>query len=185
MSLVLEYENNLNFFLDLEILFYVFKNFIVFGVINLLYGNNLILIYKVVVFYYSYRGSLDQSNQVIQMYGQVIIVIFIISVFVVYFRNNVVLKIYYYLVIFISFFFEGFLLFLWFGGCGYGDEFYLLFRLMVIFINLQMRDFYYDFFRKVVCYWINFVKIGYVGSLRIIFFIVVCNVFLYLNLKDV
>lgn len=59
MSLVLEYENNLNFFLDLEILFYVFKNFIVFGVINLLYGNNLILIYKVVVFYYSYRGSLD------------------------------------------------------------------------------------------------------------------------------
>lgn len=184
-SLVSEYENNLNFSLDSEIPFHVFKDSIAPGVINSLYGNNPILTHKVVAFYHSHRGSLDQSNQAMQMYGQATIVTPTISALVAHSRNNAASKTYHYLVTLISPLPEGPPPPPWFGGCGHGDELYLLFRLMATPINLQMRDFHHDLSRKVVRYWTNFAKTGYVGSLRTISFTVARNIFLHLNLKDV
>lgn len=163
----------------------MFKDSIAPGVINSLYGNNPILTHKVVAFYHSHRGSLDQSNQAIQMYGQATIVTPTISALVAHSRNNAASKTYHYLVTLISPLPEGPPPPPWFGGCGHGDELYLLFRLMATPINLQMRDFHHDLSRKVVRYWTNFAKTGYVGSLRTISFTVARNIFLHLNLKDV
>lgn len=176
-SLVSEYENNLNFSLDSGIPFHVFKDSIAPGVIRSLYGNSPILTHKVVEFYHSHRGNLDQSNQAVQMYGQATIVTPTISALVAHSRNNAASKTYHYLVTLISPLPVGPPPPPWFGGCGHEDELYLLFRLMATPINLQMRDFHHDLSRKVVHYWTNFAKTGYVRSLRTTCFTVARNIF--------
>jgi carboxylesterase type B len=158
--LVSDYETNLNFTIDTGIPFRVFKESIAPGVIQSFYGNNPNLTQRVCDFYSSHRGSMDQSNQIVKMYGDVAITTPTINALVAHSRNNTKSKTYQYLVSLVSPLPEGPPAPLWFGGCAHEDELYLLFRLMATPINLQMLDFHHDLSRKMIHYWANLAKTG-------------------------
>lgn len=158
MELVSDYESKFNFSVDSELPYRVFKESVVPGVIESLYGNSPILSHRVAGFYHTHRGALDQSNKAVKMYGDATIVTPTISALVAHSRNNSRAKTYQYLVTLVSPLPAGPPPPPWFGGCGHEDELYLLFRLMATPINLQMQDFHLDLSMKIVRYWTNFAK---------------------------
>lgn len=102
IRLVSDYETNFNFTIDTGIPFRVFKESIAPGVNHSLNGNNPNLTQRVCDFYSSHRGSMDQSNQIVKMYGDAAITTPTISALVAHSRNNTKSKTYQYLVSLVS-----------------------------------------------------------------------------------
>lgn len=87
-------------------------------------------------------------------------VVLFISVFIVYGRKNIVYMIYNYIFFVLSLVLFEFLFLVWFSGVGYVDDLYLLFDMFILLIKNCIEERYIIFSLRIICYFINFVKIG-------------------------